>query len=84
VPYYDFLWLEDAIEHIAERGISCDDFEHVAQSSTRRGRSRSSKLPAAWGYTPDGRYIMAVFEQIDDLTLRPVTAFEVPEPRRKR
>jgi hypothetical protein len=28
----------------------------------------------------DGRYITVIFEKIDDHTVYPVTAFEVPEP----
>jgi hypothetical protein len=28
----------------------------------------------------DGRYITVIYEQIDDDTVYPVTAFEVPEP----
>ena len=44
------------------------------------GVSRSSGLPAVWGYTPDGRYIMAVYEELDETTILPVTAYEVPEP----
>jgi hypothetical protein len=38
-------------------------------------------LPVAWGYTSEGRYILAVYEQVDDIIIRPVTAYEVPEPR---
>ena len=33
-----------------------------------------------FGYTPDGSYIVVVFEQIDEDTTYPVTAYEVPEP----
>jgi hypothetical protein len=29
----------------------------------------------------NGRYIMAVYDPIDDVTVYPVTAYEVPEPR---
>lgn len=50
-------------------------------SPSSKGRSRSSNLPAVWGYTPDGRYIMAVYEKLDEVTVLPVTAYEVPEPR---
>jgi hypothetical protein len=36
-----------------------------------------------FGYTSAGRYIAVVFEVIDDepITIYPVTAYEVPEPR---
>ncbi|HUT08960.1 MAG TPA: hypothetical protein VMY42_00550, partial [Thermoguttaceae bacterium] len=45
--------------------------------------SRYSGLPAVWGYTSDGRYIMAVYDELDETTILPVTAstYEVPEPR---
>jgi hypothetical protein len=81
MPYYEFHWNEEVIEHIAEHGISQDDFEHVVCNPLSKGFSRSSGLPAAWGYTADGRYMMAVYQELDEVTLLPVTAYEVPEPR---
>jgi hypothetical protein len=81
MPYYEFLWNEELVDHIAEHGISQDDFEHVVCSPSSKGHSRSSGLPAGWGYTVDGRYIMVVYEELDDVTLLPVTAYEVPQPR---
>ncbi len=45
-----------------------------------KGQSNSSGNPAAWGYTPDGTYIIVIYQQIDQDTIRVVTAFEVPEP----
>ena len=33
-----------------------------------------------FGYTPDGTYIMVVYDVIDEDTIYPVTAYEVPEP----
>jgi hypothetical protein len=80
MPHYDFLWTDDLVEHLGEHGISQDDFEHVVCKASSRGYSRSSGLPAAWGYTQDGRYIMAVYEELDAVTLLPVTAYEAPEP----
>ena len=81
MPYYDFVWTDDIIQHIAEHGISQDDFEYVVCHPLSRGYSRSSGLPAAWGYTADDRYIMAVYEELDQLAVLPVTAYQVPEPR---
>jgi hypothetical protein len=76
-----FLWTKETIEHVAEHGVSQDDFEHVFFHPTSKGYSRSSGLPAVWGYTPDGRYIIAVYEELDEGTILPVTAYEVREPR---
>lgn len=81
MAFFNFLWTDEIVEHVAEHGLTQDDFEHVVSNPTRRGNSRSSGLPASWGYTEDGRYIIAVYEEIDDMTILPVTAYEVPEPR---
>jgi hypothetical protein len=79
MPYFEFIWNDEIVTHLAEHGISQDDFEHVFVNPTSKGISRTSGLPACWGYTEDGRYIMAVFE-LDDFSILPVTAYEVPEP----
>lgn len=81
-PYYDCLWTEEIINHLAEHDISPDDFEQVVMQPERTGKSRSTGNPVAWSYTQDGRYILAVYEKIDFGTVVPVTAYEVPEPRR--
>lgn len=80
MPYYQFLWNDDLIDHIGQHGISQDEFEQIVCNPDSKGYSRSSDRPAAWGYTDDGRYMMAVFEELDDFTILPVTAYEVPEP----
>ena len=41
--------------------------------------SRTSGLPIVFGFTLDGRYIMVVYEQIDAITVYPVTAYDVDE-----
>ena len=53
----------DRRERQAHRGTrdSQDDFESVVCRPGSKGFSRSSRLPAVWGYTADGRYIMAVY-----------------------
>jgi hypothetical protein len=71
------LWLT-----LPEHGISSDDFEEVVMNPVYVGKSKSSGDPAAWGYTRDGRYIIAVYQKIDFGTVLPVTAYEVPEPRK--
>lgn len=80
-PYYDFFWTDDVIAHIAENDITPKDFERVVMNPMDMDRSQSSGLPAAFGYTHDGRFIIAVFEYLDKMTILPVTAYEVPEPR---
>ena len=81
MPYFEFLWTDEIVEHIADHDVSEDDFEAVVCHPVRTGESRSSGLPAAWGYTTDGRYIIAIYEELDDVMILPVTAYEVPEPK---
>lgn len=80
MPYYEFLWTDEILEHLAEHGVSQDDFEEVVCHPSSKGFSRASKLPAAWGYTSDGRYIIAVYEELDEMNILPVTAYVVSEP----
>lgn len=57
-----------------------EDVEHVLVHYESVSTSHSSGRPCVFGYTPDGRYIIVVFEEIDDDTVLPWTAYEVDEP----
>ncbi len=61
----DLMW-NGNIEHIAEHGLTQDDVQHVFDNPTGYGVSRSSGEPAVFGYTPDGRYIIVVYCEIDE------------------
>ncbi len=83
MPWYDIFWnYEDEdgnVAHIAENDLTPEDVNAVLMDPVETGKSRSSKRPIAFGYTPDGRYICVVYEEIDEYTLYPVTAFEVED-----
>ena len=81
MPHFRFLWNDEIIQHLAEHGVSPEEFEQIVSHPSSKGWSRTTGLPVAWGYSRGGRYIMAVYEEMDALTLLPVTAYEVPEPR---
>ena len=49
MPYYDFVWSDDLVAHIAEHDLTPEDFEEVICNPTRVGTSRSSGSPAALG-----------------------------------
>lgn len=68
------------VQHIAEHGLTIEDVEHVIQNATDECRSRTTGRPCCFGYTFGGDYIIVVYELVDDETIYPVTAFEVPEP----
>ena len=75
------------VHHLREHDVTIEEAEEVlldAQSS--RAVSRSSGLPTAFGWTSTGRHLAVVYEMVDDdpLTLRPVTAYDVPPPAPKK
>ena len=34
MAYYEFLWTDEIVAHVAEHGVSQDDFEHVFRDPT--------------------------------------------------
>lgn len=84
MPLIDTIWdLPDDphgnVQHIAEHGITPLDVEHVLNNPDRRETSRSSGMPIVFGQTPSGETIAVIFEEIDEGTVYPVTAYEVGE-----
>jgi hypothetical protein len=68
------------VEHVEEHDLTTDDVDFVLENPTSTGTSRSSGRPCVFGYAPDGRYIVVIYEEVDSDTVIPVTAYEVPEP----
>ncbi len=69
------------VQHIAEHGLTIEDVEDVLSNPTSEGNSASTGRPCVWGYTLESIYIIVVYEDIDQDTIRVVTAYEVPESR---
>jgi uncharacterized DUF497 family protein len=72
------------VRHIAEHGLAKEEVEDVLMNpSNPTTESRSSGEPATFGWTHTDRYIVVVWEHVHDdpLTIRPVTAYEVPPPK---
>ena len=69
------------VEHIAEHGLTPDDVEDVLNDpDSVFDVSRSTGRPIAFGYTRTGRYIAVVYEELDPLTVYPLTAYDAREP----
>jgi hypothetical protein len=77
MAYYFFQWNDEIIEHLAEHDVTPDDFEAIVQFPDGKGKSRSSGNPIAFGLTDDGRKVACVYRMIDEITVEPVTAYEV-------
>ncbi|HET6881970.1 MAG TPA: hypothetical protein VFI31_17520 [Pirellulales bacterium] len=79
-----YLWTDEIIAHLAEHDVTPEDFEFVLDHPIKQGKSDSSGRPCVWGYTEHGRHLIAVYQRLDDLTILPVTAYEVPEEHQKK
>lgn len=49
MPFYFFLWTVESIRHVAEHGISQEEFEEVVMNPEGETVSRSSGNPIAFG-----------------------------------
>lgn len=79
MPWIDVIWTDENEAHIAAAGFSTEDVEHVLRNRIETLISRSSGRPIAIGYTPDGQRIAAVYEQVDNITVYPITAYRVED-----
>ena len=70
------------VQHCAAHGVTKEEVEDVFRNVTDEDISRSSGRPVVFGDTTAGRHLMVVYDEIDDETVYPITAYEVP--RRKR
>jgi hypothetical protein len=82
MPVFDYCWTKEIADHLAEHSVTPEEFESVVDTSGMRGRSRATGRPCCWGNTPDGRYLICVYEYIDEMTILPITVYEVRRPRR--
>ena len=77
MPYFHvFLWDGENELHVAEHGVTTDEFEFVVLNADHVGLSRSSGRPIAFG-SVNGRSLVCVYEIIDDIYCYPITAYEV-------
>ena len=87
MPFDSIIWDLDNDpdgngQHCEEHGITKVEVEEVFQNATDADVSHSSGRPVVFGDTNAGRHVMVVYEEIDDDTVYPVTAYEVPRRQR--
>ncbi|HZL87807.1 MAG TPA: hypothetical protein VFB96_05470 [Pirellulaceae bacterium] len=70
---------EGNIRHILEHGVSVAEVEEVLRTAPQEAFSRSSGRPLVFGHTAAGRLLVVVFEQVDQDTIYPITAYEPEE-----
>lgn len=72
------IWNDDPgenVDKIAQHGLATEDVEYVLEHPERKATSRSSGRPLIYGTTPSGDYIVVIYEEIDDDTVYPITAY---------
>lgn len=70
------------VRHCAEHGVTKEEVEEVFENVTDTDVSRTSGFPVIFGETRTNRHLMVVYEEIDEHTVYPITAYEVPRRRR--
>lgn len=87
MPFDSIIWdLDDDpngnVQHCAEHGVTKEEVEEAIENPIDEDVSRSSGRPVLFGETSSGRHIMIVYDEIDDDTIYPVTAFDVPRKQK--
>jgi hypothetical protein len=70
------------VQHCLEHNVMKDEVREVLQNPTSMDDSHSSGKPVAFGDTSTGRHLMVVYEEVDEDTAYPITAYEVPKRTR--
>jgi hypothetical protein len=80
------IWDDDPgrnVDHIGENGLTPEEVEEVVFDDTiPTAHSGSTGRPCKFGHTSTGKYIIVVWDELNDdpRMIYPVTAYEVPEP----
>jgi uncharacterized DUF497 family protein len=87
MPFKSIIWDLDNdphgnVQHCLEHGVSKEEVEEVFESATDADVSHTSGRPIVFGDTSAGRHLLVVYEKVDEDTVYPVTAYEVPRRQR--
>jgi uncharacterized DUF497 family protein len=66
------------VVHCEEHGFSKEEVEEALDNAIDTDVSDSTGRPVIFGETRAGRHLMIVYEEVDENTIYPVTAYEVP------
>lgn len=71
------------VHHCAEHGVTKEEVEEAFEHLIDLDISRTTGLPVIFGETKAGRHLLVVYELVDEDTIYPITAYEVPRRYRK-
>jgi uncharacterized DUF497 family protein len=86
MAYVSIIWdLDDDpdgnVQHCADHGVTKEEVEEVLDNAIDADVSRSSGRPVVFGDTSTGKHLMVAFDEIDEDTVYPITAYEVPRSK---
>jgi uncharacterized protein len=87
VPIAQFLWPEDRVEHIAEHGVTPEEFEQVCfgRPLILRAKARGENLVYyVLGETDSGRHLFCVVIEFPGSKGYPVTARDMTTKEKRR
>ena len=65
------------VEHIADHGLTPEDVVYAMETAIGHDVSHSSGRPIVYGFTPDDRYIVVIYEEIAERTIYVITAYAI-------
>ncbi len=77
MPWVEVFWTDDNEAHLLANGVSRVEAEHVIRNPIAYEVSESTGRPIVFGYTAARRKIAVVYEVVDDVTVYPITAYDV-------
>lgn len=75
MPWIDFFWYDENLSHLADHKISPEEFEEVVMAS-RFVEFSDSGSDMVRGQTASGRWLVCIFQRIDEISILPITAYE--------
>jgi uncharacterized protein len=87
VPIAEFVWPEDRVQHIAEHGVTPEEFEEVCFGRSLVLRTRATgKNPVYYvlGETDSGRHVFCVVIEFPGGKGYPVTARDMTSKEKRR
>ena len=79
MPFYFFQWTRECEAHLAQHGVTPEEFEEVVGNPDWVQSSRTTGRPIAFGETTTGKYLACVYELLDEVTVLPITAYQPDE-----
>lgn len=75
--WVDVIWTDENEEHVRENRLTPEEVEYVLRNPLASEVSRSSGRPLAIGRTAAGREVVVVYEELDAVTVYPITAYDL-------